>query len=357
MKKQLLFFLVALMLAGGAFAQSTATLEKVHGAKSLGNSRYGTVIWDNWAESGWFSSMTARYIWLDWGKLVDQGNLMPDEVVDGFTFAYSTDYASGRISWNMYFYDSCTGWGDLSAIQEAGFAFTGLPDASYLTPGYFWTWEINVDLDESGYEFLLGYEIGVGHSLITEGITCGPCLGKPPLVGGNGDTFTQNAFDIFGSTGEFLGTFSFGSYPANPYATYRAQLRGASDPSHGCAYSPDPYLQGNNTGLYCVGTWANGRDNKFLLRMNGMTPQGGVFLNCTSKPTWYAGIGKTTYPALAGCFKIPFSYSYTGDYVVYPFTCGPDAVALTWYIQGAITDWLVGGAVTPIDLSMDAVVS
>ena len=356
MKTIILIILAALMLTGTVFGQNTKTVEKVQGVKSLGNGRYGKVIWDNWADSGWFSSMTATYMWLDWGKLVDQGNLMPDEVVDGFRFAYATDAVIGGISWNMYYYDSCTGWGDYSTVQEAGFAFTGLPDATNLPPGYYWAWEITVDLEESGYEFLLGYEIGLGYSLRTPGITCGPCITLPGLVGGNGNTMTEGAFDIYDSLGVYFGTYWYSGYPYI-HASFRAQLMGASDPSDGCAYHPYPYMQGNNTGLYCVGTWAQGSYNNFILRMNEMTPQGGVFFNWKSKPTWYAGIGKTTCPDLNGCFKIPFGYSYTGDYVIYPFTCGAGAVNYTWHIQGAITDWLVGGGVTPIDLSMDCIVT
>ncbi len=355
MKTMTLFTITVFLLAGAVLAQNTMPVEKVQGVKSLGNTRYGRVIWDNWAGSGWFSSMTVGYMWLDWGKLVDQGNLMPDEVVDGFRFAYATDATVGGIDWNMYYYDSCTGWGDASIVQEAGFAFTGLPDATNLPPGY-WAWAITVDLEETGYEFLLGYEIGLGYSLRTPGITCGPLLARPPLVGGNGDTGTTDAFDIIDSAGNYVGTYWFG-YPSAPWASFRAQLMGASDPSDGCAYHPYPYMQGNNTGLYCVGTWAQGSYNNFLLRMNEMSPQGGIFFNWKSKPTWYGGIGKTTCPDVNGCFKIPFSYSYTGDYVIFPFNCGPGAVAYTWYIQGAITDWLVNGSITPIDLSMNAVVS
>jgi len=135
-------------------------------------------------------------------------------------------------------------------------------------------------------------------------------------------------------------------------------LMGGSDPSFGCTYAGIP-LQGNNTGLYCVGTWAYGSYNNFLVRMNGMTPSAGVTFNFTALPLWWPGIGKTTVPALAGAFKIKFGYSYTGDYVIYPFNCGPGAVAFTWYIQGVISDWLntPPGSITPVDLSMDAVVS
>lgn len=356
MKKVSLVVLFAVLLAGLTFGQNTLPVEKVDGVKSLGSQRYGAVIWDNFAASGWFSSMTTGYMWLDWGKLLDAGNGMPDEVIDGFGFSYATDAAIGGISWNMYYYDSCTGWGDYAIVQEAGFAFTGLPDATNLPPGYFWGWLLWVDLADSGYEFLMGYDIGVGHSLQTAAITCGPRLTKPPLVGGNGNTLTEDAFDIIDSAGGIVGTYWFGGYPANPYASFCAQLMGGSDPSVNTVYAGIP-LQGNNTGLYCVGTWAYGSYNNFLVRMNAATTAGGVFFNYTQGYQWYAGVGKSTIPKVTGAIKIPFSYSYTGDYVTYPFNCGPGAVAYTWYIQGVVSNWVINGTIVPIDVSMDAVVS
>lgn len=349
MKKVSLVALFAVLLVGLTFAQNTLPVEKVEGVKSMGAQRYGSVIWDNSAGSGWFSSMTTNYMWLDWGK-TPQINLMPDEVIDGFMFSYATD-AVGGISWSMYYYDSCTGWGDYSIVQEAGFSFTGLPDATGLPPGY-WGWLITVDLAGTGYEFLMGYELGIGHSLNTAGVTCGPRLINGSLAAPG----AEDAFDIIDPFGGIVGTYWFGGYPANPYASFVAQLMGGSDPSVGCTYAGIP-LQGNNTGLYCVGTWAYGSYNNFLVRMNGATTAAGVFFNFTQSVTWYAGVGKTAVPTVAGAFKIPFGASYTGDYVIFPFNCGPGAVAYTWYIQGVVSDWVTGGSITPIDLSMDAVVS
>ena len=359
MKKLIMIVLFTVLLVGAAFGQNTLPVEKVDGVKSLGSQRYGAVIWDNFAASGWFSSMTTGYMWLDWGKLLDAGNQMPDEVIDGFGFSYATDATIGGISWNMYYYDSCTGWGDYAIVQEAGFAFTGLPDATNLPPGYFWGWLLWVDLEETGYEFLMGYDIGVGHSLQTPGITCGPRLTKPPLVGGNGNTLTEDAFDIIDSAGNIVGSYWFGGYPANPYASFCAQLMGGSDPSTNTNYAGIP-LQGNNTSLYCVGTWAYGSYNNFLLRMNGIDHnaiRGGVFFNYIPLPTYWPNYGITTVPLIPGCNKIPFSLSYTGDYVIYPFHCGAGAAAFTWYIQGVISNWLIGGSVAPIEMSMDCVIT
>jgi hypothetical protein len=362
MKKVSLVVLFAVLLVGVTFAQNTLPVDKVHGVKSLGQQRYGSSIWTNIQSSGWFSSMTSGYMWLDWGKLHDAGNMMPDEVVDGFMFSYATNATVGGLSWNMYYYDSCTGWGDYAVFQEAGFAFTGLPDATNLPPGYYWGWLLWYDLAGTGYEFLMGYDIGVGHSLITTGVTCGPRLTRPPNTGSNGNTGTEDAFDMYTDTGTYKGTYYFGGYPANPYASFIAELFGASDPSVGTVYGGVP-LQGNNTGLYSVGNWAQGSFNTFLLRMNGTDHtqvKGGAFFNYQSKVTWWGGVGKTTVPNIQGggtLYKIPFAQSYTGDYVVFSKALGSGAVNYTWYIQGAITNWLTGGSTLPVDASMDAIVS
>jgi len=131
---------------------------------------------------------------------------------------------------------------------------------------------------------------------------------------------------------------------------------GASDPSKGCSYAGVP-LQGNDTGLYCVGNWAQGSYNLFLLRMNEMTPTGGAIHSISTYPIYRPSIGKTTVPTITTAIKIPFSYSYTGDYMVYTKICGPWAEPVSWCIQGAITDWLIGGQVQPIDVSMDCIVT
>jgi len=356
MKKVIFAVIVAHLLAGMVCAQTTHPYEKVDGLKSLGSSP-GTVIWDNFAASGWFSAMSAGYTWLDWGLLVDQGNNMPDEVVDGFGFSYATDADIGGISWSLFFYDHTTGWGDLSVIQEAGFSFTGLPDARNLPAGT-WGWMLWADLSETGYEFLMGYEIGIGHSLTSTGIRCGPCMTYPPLIAGNGRTVTQDAFDIIDDEGNDHGTYWFGGYPEHPYASFCAQLIGGSDPSIGCTYDDIP-LQGNNTGLYCVGDWDLGGYNNFLLRLNGMTPAAGVVFNTVRFPLWWPGLVKYTIPELFNppCIRMIFNQSYTGDYVIFPFHCGQGAVSSTWYIQGVISDWLINGPIIPIDLSMNSVTS
>jgi len=353
MKKVSLVVLFAVLLVGLTFAQNTLPVQKVDGVKSLGAQRYGGVIWENFTGSGWFSSMTPGYMWLDWGKLIDAGNLMPDEVVDGIGFSYATDAMIGGLSWNMYYYDSCTGWADYSIVQEAGFAFTGLPDATNLPPGYFWGWLIHVDLEGSGYEFLMGYEIGIGHSLQTPGITCGPRLTKPPLTGGNGNTLTEDAFNIVDSLGNTLGTYWFGGYPANPYASFCARLMGGQDPSNGITYGGIP-LQGNNTGLYCVGNWALNSYNNFFVRVKQMPVNSGAFLNYTQGYQWYAGPQKSTIPTVNGCIKVPFAYSYVGDYTIRVTNPQSPGVSIKWYVQGVVSNWVTNGNIMPIDVSMNA---
>ncbi len=359
MKKLTIVVLFAVSLVGVTLAQNTLPVQKVDGVKSLGAQRYGDVIWDNFSATGWFSSMTPGYMWLDWGKLLDAGNMMPDEVIDGIGFSYATDATVGGISWDMYYFDSCTGWADYSIVQEAGFAFTGLPDATNLPPGYYWGWIIHVDLEGTGYEFLMGYDIGIGHSLQTAGITCGPRLTKPPLTGGNSNTLTEDAFNIVDSLGNTLGTYWFGGYPANPYSSFCARLMGGSDPSANCTYGAIP-LQGNNTGLYCVGDWELGGYNLFLIRMNQMSAAGGLFFNYTQGYRWHNSIGKSTVPTVPvpAFAKIIFQTSYVGDYLIFPYYCKSGAVSIKWYIQGAISNRFFNVPpynLYPLDASMDVI--
>jgi len=345
----------AILFAQERTANRTLPVLPVKGCDEVGMPPVPTNIWKNDDESLLkFSPMTYEYYWLDWGTLADQGNQMPDEVIDGFTFAYATDARWGGLSWNMYFFDSCLGWGAGGHVMEAGFVFTGLPDATNLPPGYYWGWKIHIDLKGSGYEFLMGEEIGLGHSLQTPGIICGPMLTFPPSSGGNGPTGTDDAIDIYDPYGNFNSTDNFGGAPAYPYASLVSALYGANDPSDGCSYVGIP-LGGNNTGLYCVGNWALGSYNKFLLRLNHMTPVSGVIFNQVSSITYYAGLGKTTCPSLNGVSQVLFTPDPIGDFSYYIFNCGYGATNFNWYIQGVISNWLIAGPVLPVDLSMDCV--
>ena len=147
MKKVAFVFLFAVVVAGLAFAQGL-NVEKVSGQQTiakdaLGNTilqtRYGAEIWHNTAITAWWSGPGTGYLNLDWGQLVDQGNQLPDEVIDGFMFMYGTNNLDpAGEDFAVYYFDSCTGWGNMG-VQETGFLFTGLPNAytyGSLQPGF-----------------------------------------------------------------------------------------------------------------------------------------------------------------------------------------------------------------------------
>ncbi len=125
--------LCMVVFTGLAYGQGLLETEKIAGSKSRqialgdGQARYGSAIWDNtstyWA---WWSGADTGYINLDWATLSPSGGLT-DELVDGFTFSYgSNNMDPAGESFAVYYFDSCTGWGNLGVL-EAGFLFTGLP--------------------------------------------------------------------------------------------------------------------------------------------------------------------------------------------------------------------------------------
>ncbi len=347
------------LLAGATLCQDLGSLP-VAGETQLtidasGNrldsrSRQGALIWDNMAQTSWFSSMTARYIWLDWGELADQGNGLPDEVIDGFSFAYGSEYSYVSISWAVYFCDSCTGWGDMSLIQEAAFVFSGLP-AGGSGSGY-WGWVVSVDLTDSGEEFLLGNKIGIGQSLLTPDLICGPKITRPPNVGGNGPTGTENSFDIRFPNGNHKGTYWFGSYPAHPWASFRFELYGASDPALRTTYAGIG-LQGNDAALYTLGEWAAGESVQFLLRKNKMVQDGWLATNTAyySTPVYLPNFDITLVPRIPFLAMVRMTPDPDGDFDRYTFDVGSTGANLRFYIQGGITDFFSGGPLAPVDLS------
>jgi len=353
---------IFVFLAGTTVGQDL-TLHKANGVRQLSvdadgqptrsTTRYGGSIWNNFAYSGWWSSMTAHYIWLDWGKLLDQGNGLPDEVVDGFRFAYTTDDpGSSGISFNMYYFDSCTGWGDYTAVLEAGFAFSGLPNAYGLFPGY-WTWEITVDLEGSGYEFLLGYEIGIGQQLASDltPYVAGPCLGRHPLCGGNGNTMTEDSFDIYTPGGKYRFTW-WGGYPDNPYATFRNDLLGGQDPATNMTYAGVGW-QGNDAALYAIGSWTVGDTVRLLLRQNTMDQASWILASTTFywPPLHLPWYDVTLGPRMPFLSVLAMPPDSTGDFASYAYAVGPNAVSQKVYMQGAITDVFNGGPLEPLELS------
>ena len=356
----------AIIIALSCAAQSQELqLYETRGARQLtidaaGNpkrfsSRYGNSIWNNFAATGWFSSMTANYIWLDWGKLVDQGNGLPDEVVDGFRFAYGIyNLSTAGISFNMYYYDSCTGWGDYSTVLEAGFFFSGLPNAGNLPPGY-WMWEITVDLEGSGSEFLLGHKIGIGQQLSTPSsspVVAGPCLAYPPGKHGNGETWTEDSFEIWSPDGQCVWTYWFGGYPANPYGSFRNELLGGQDPAINMAYAGIGW-QGNDAALYAIGSWTAGEEVRFLLRKNEMNQESWILANTTFywPPLHLPWYDITLGPRMPFLAVLAMPPDPTGDFASLAFSVGPNAASMKIYMQGAITDVFNGGPLEPLELS------
>jgi len=364
MKTGFILFVCASIFAGWGSAQDLAGLE-TRGTKQFSvdafgipdrtSFRYGNSIWNNFASTSWFASMTTKYIWLDWGKLPDQGNGLPDEVVDGFRFAYaSNDTSSSGLGFNMYYYDSCTGWGDFSTVLEAGFSFSGLPNARGFPAGY-WAWEITVDLEGSGLEFLLGYEIGIGQQLtsdLVQPVVAGPCFSKPPNRGGNGPTGTEEAFDLLSPDGGYMATYWFQGYPVKPYVSFRNELLGGQDPATNLSYGGIG-LQGNEASLYCTGSWTAGGSVRFMLRKNGLKQAGSIV---ASTGLYWPPLYSSTYnitlgPRMPFLAVVPMVPDPVGDFDVYNLKATSVMTSLTIYMQGAITDMFTGGPVDPVDLS------
>lgn len=363
MKRVVVLSVCALLFGGWCSAQDPA-IHAVQGVNKLSidmtgepdrsSSRHGNSIWNNLAGTSWFTGW-GNYIWLDWGKLTDQGNGLPDEVIDGFRFAYATeDPSSSAISYALHFYDSYTGWCDRSVVAEALFAFSGLPGTCGL-PVASWMWVVTVDLEGSGYEFLLDEEIGIGHQCTMPQPTpylTGPCLGLPPNCGGNGATGTEDAFEILYPNGDWYGCFWFGGYPGAPYASFRAELLGGQDPAANLSYGGIG-LQGNDAALYCTGSWTAGDTVRFLLRKNGKTEAGSIVASpCVYWPFLYFPTYDITLgPKMPFLTVLPMTPGAVGDFDVYSLNVTPGMTSLTIYMQGAITDMFSGGPVEPIDLS------
>ena len=364
MQKVALIALFAVALAGISFAQGLST-DKVAGVRSkaidvFGNSTawprsgapdYGGSIYNNNAISAYWGSQDVGYIALDWGKLLDQGNMLDDEVVDGFNFKYGTSNLDpAGETYSVYYFDSCTGWGNLG-VQESGFLFTGLPNAyglPSLPPGYGWVWGITVDLEGSGYEFLLGADHGVGLVLESTPLMggTGSAIGSPSNMNGNGFTGTEDAFDIYFQNGTYNGTWYFGGAPN--WATWSGELFGASDPAAAMTYYGQG-SQGNDAMFYTLGTWAAGSDVHFMLRKNG-----------DANPGWLlaSGAGASQYIPQLGVTKLVGNFVggtpklmgalYAGDFDVLDVTIPAVAGSMRIYTQGAITQL---NPIPPADLS------
>lgn len=365
MKKVAFAALFAFLCAGLCFAQGLS-VEKVAGERSIakdayGNTiqqpRYGASIWNNQAVTAWWSGVDTDYINLDWGILSDAGNNLPDEVIDGFVFKYATNNldAAGE-DFEIYYFDSTTGFGN-TGIQEAGFLFTALPNAATfgtLPPNYGWIVTVTVDIEGTGYEFLLGQQIGnayVRASTPASGST-GIAIGAPGLAGGNSLTGTEDAFDTYYPNGLYENTWFFGGgYPANPWATFPGELFGAQDPAVNMQ-TGGIGAQGNDSGLYGIGSWTGGNSVDFLLR-NGDQATAGL-------PGWLLAslnLNIQYYPAPVDVtlfLRLPFAAQFQmapdgiGDFFRYTQNVGAGIAGLRVYFQGAITAF---GPIAPADLS------
>jgi hypothetical protein len=348
MKKVALVAVIAVALAGIAFAQGLST-NPVAGVKEkaidvYGNSismpRYGGSIYNNNAITAWWPGPIVGYLNLDWGLLQDQGNGLDDEVVDGFNFKYGTNNMDpAGETFSVYYFDSCTGRGNMG-VQESGFYFTGLPNGyglPSLPPGYGWIWGITVDVEGTGYEFLLGTNHGVAlaHENVSLMGSTGLSIGSPSGMGGNGFTGTEDVFDVYFPNGTYNGSWFFGGYPI--WATFSGELFGAQDPAAAMTYYGQN-AQGNDAMFYTLGTWAAGQNVHFMLRKNGATLPGWLLAAGTGSNQYIPSLGLTKLVGgFIGGTPKKMGAIYAGDFDVLDITIPTVAGSKRVYLQGGIT--------------------
>jgi|GEM_PF-1248937 len=303
---------------------------------------YSTSIWNNTAVSGWWSGVTTGYLNLDWGHMASV-SVMPDALIDGFLFKYGTNNVDpAGESINCYYFDQCTGWGNLG-IQAAGFGFGGLPNCyglPSLPPGYGWIWSVTVDLESSGYEFLLNNDSGFGQAFSMPapslmGAT-GLVIGLSGGFGGNGYTGTADAFDIYYPNGAYNGTWYFGGYPY--WATWSGELYG-----HAGCRNMEFYgvgAQGNNLHLYTTGVYPD-ETARFFLAANGMSAQGWLLASVSSSNQYYPTYGITRLVGgLAPGFPKLMDAAFIGDFWTTAINIPQQYSGLEAYFQG-----IVGGPI------------
>jgi hypothetical protein len=276
-------FCLCLFFAGAPFCPGQE-LEKIAGIRHVTRDvhnrpipapRQGNSIWNNAAVHCWWPYPDTSYLNLDWGILTDQGNTLPGEVIDGFTFVYGTnrtDPAGEQFA--VTFFDQTTGTGN-KGIARAEFSFAGLPNAATygtLPPGYGWIIATTIDLEGSGYEFILGEKIGFGLSRESQPSSpteaTGIAIGRRGLKYGNGYTGTEDRFDTYYPNGVYENTWFFGGgYPLSPWATFSAELFGGVDPGISMTYG-GLGARGNDMSLYTVGDWVTGSRVRFLMEKN-----------------------------------------------------------------------------------------
>ncbi len=347
MKKLGLIGLFTMVLTGLAFGQGLLETEKIGGVKNkkivLGEeSRYSNLIWQHGGKWAWWSGVDTGYINLDWAKLHPSPTGLQDEVIDGFAFSYGTNNMDpAGESFAVYYYDSCTGWGN-TGVQEAGFLFSGLPGGLFwgtCPPGWGWIWTITVDLDDSGYEFVLGPEFGQGLSRWRT-----PTMGGTGVGVAYGGYGSENAFDIYYPNGVYNGTWWFGS---GNWASWGQSLYGPQAPAGGMTYY-GLGAQGNDAGLYAIGDWSS--QVHFMLKKNEFDAPGYLLASLESRNKYLPPPYDVTRLVghLVGGSPWLMTDDMNGDFCRYFLTVPAQYANTTAYFQGILTDM---NPVVPIDMS------
>ncbi len=339
--------LLILMAAGSAIAQGLVVgdLEEVSGVRYArwvdgkivpgGAPDAGNSIWDNTGITGWWSGCDTGYINLDWGRLPQPASGLDDFVIDGFTFSYGTNNMdSAGESFGVYFFDSCTGWGNLGCLESCH-QFEGLPNGHglpTLPPGFSWVWTINVDFEGSGHEFLLGQEFGFGLSLVSS-----PTLGSTGItVGyrhpGNG---TKKAFDIYYSNFVYNGTWWFSS---TCWSTWPTEIFGTEGESNMTFYGVGAL--GNDAGLHAIGSFTSGSRVEFLARDNGFGRNAYLAASFSEVNRYIGGFHDVTR-LVGSCingFPMKMGCSPVGDFHRLSGIVTPQAAGATIYFQALLSD-------------------
>jgi len=304
--------------------------------------RLGDMLWNNMAVAAGLPLVGNGYIYLDWGKLQPTASGLPDEVIDGFTFMYSTNSVDPEgESLVVHYYDSCTGWSNLG-IHEAAFAFSGLPNCLGLPsmpPGWVWVMSINVDLEDSGYEFILNGKIGQGHVFPEQPASgrTGLALGQAPNRCGNGPTGTQHAFDVYYPNLTYNGTW-WACSGMDHWCTWPGALYGPGGAAQGMTYY-GVSAAGNDASLYATGAWIAGSGVRFLLRRNQSPLAAWLCVSHDGINRYLPSYDITRLIAgPAGCAPFPMAGSLSGDFASLAAAVPPAAASMTIYFQAALGD-------------------
>ena len=199
---------------------------------------------------------------------------------------------------------------------------------------------MTVDLEGSGYEFLLGDRFGQGlvrESTPATGST-GLIIGAPGNKKGNGFTGTEDVFDTYYPNGAYENSWWFGGYPAYPWATFPGALCGARDPAGSTAYFGIG-AGGNDASLYTCGDWSVGSSVDFLLRKNQMAFPGWLSVSLKPGLVYYPPPFDVTllvkWPFLVS--PVPMIPDHIGDFDRLSVSVGPGIAGHSIYFQGAVT--------------------